>query len=315
MTALTCAPADMMGTALHGGNEMSVLALDFGGTALKYAYLNEKMKFLKRGEIPSPRSSEEEFMHAVGALVKEAPDQLEGIGISMAGKLDPKDGLILCSNQYPFFNNRPLAKVLEEAFHLHVTVQNDAQAAAIAEMKYGVLKDVKNALVIIMGTGIGGAVILDRHILQGSHFRAAEFSLMRVQPDFDLKHCWYAEGGGAIGLIHAYKKRTGKNCNGREIFALCEENYQTALDALQEYCHIAAVEIYNLQSIFDTDVIAIGGGISAQPSLITGIRSEIDHQFDLEEKMGLSVLRPEITACAFHNDANLIGAWADNRSR
>ena len=239
-----------------------------------------------------------------------------GMGISMAGKLNPQDGMIISSGQYPFLKGESLVDIVRNCCNVPVSIQNDAHSAALAELNLGCLKSVKNAAVIVLGTGIGGAIILDKKIYEGQRFCAAEFSLIRVNGKEGIENSWMYRGGGAVGLINLVKEalNTEDELTGMEIFKMAEKN-EKVLEAIRKYCQITAVQIYNLQAIFDLDVYAIGGGISAQPMLIELIAEYLYQIFEAEKKYDLAPSMPKIIPCKYRNDANLLGAWYDFNNR
>lgn len=295
----------------------TVLAIDIGGSAVKYAVINENADFVERGSVPAPRASEKKFVDTISSLYKQFEKQVSGIGISMAGKLNPEDGVIVSSGQYPFLRGKSLSKLISEYCGTNVSVENDAHSAAIAELNKGSLVGVRHAAVIVLGTGIGGAIILDGKIYNGNRFCAAEFSLIRRNGKPGIENSWMYKGGGAVGLINIVKEELNieEDINGRDIFRMAEEKNPKVLKAIDIYNEMMAVQIYNLQTVLDLEVYAIGGGISAQPSIINGIEKHLEGIFKAEEKYALPPTMPKITACAFCNDANLIGAWYDFNCR
>ena len=267
--------------------------------------------------MPAPRKSEADFLGTVSRLYGQYAQRIDGIGISMAGKLDAKDGTIISSGQYPFLQGKSLVNLLKTYCPTAITVRNDAHCAALAELEFGCLTDVKYAVVLVLGTGIGGAVILNREIYEGRRFCAAEFSLIRANGEAHIHNSWMYRGGGAVGLINLVKEalHTEEELTGIEIFRMAEEKNETVLKAIEEYCRIMAVQIYNLQAIFDVETFAIGGGISAQPMLLERIRNYLSEIFAAEERYGLPPTMPDIVACKYRDEANLLGAWHDVRSR
>ena len=90
------------------------------------------------------------------------------MGISMAGKVDPHTGFVVSAGSFPFFTGTNMLEPLAQRCPTHLTVDNDARCAALAELHYGSLADVDDALVIVLGTGIGGAVVINRQLLDGA---------------------------------------------------------------------------------------------------------------------------------------------------
>lgn len=292
------------------------LAIDVGGSAIKYALVGEGHQILEQGKVPAPREERKEFIEAVGALYDKYANQIQGMGISMAGKVDPHTGYVVSAGSFPFFTGTNMLEPLAKRCPTHITVDNDARCAALAELHYGALTEVRNALVIVLGTGIGGAVAIDRKLLDGNRFCAAELSFLRVSGQADVSDCWLWRGG-AQGLCLMAKQALGSDddIDGIGVFKLADAGDQRILDMLDEYARIAAVQIYNMQCLLDVEAVAIGGGISARADLIDRIRTQLQAIFDAQAAYQIPPQMPKVVACQFRNDANLIGAWHDNVSR
>lgn len=287
--------------------------IDVGGSAIKYALVGEYHELLEKGQVPAPHASREEFIEVVGSLYDRYADQVSGMGVSMAGKLDSKTGYISSAASFAFFTGRNLVDDLAKRCPTHITVENDARCAALAEMYYGSLVGVDDAIVVVLGTGIGGAIITDGRMLDGARHCSAEFSLLRLYGKADTDDCWTFKGG-AKGLCRMAQAATGttKKLNGIEVFERYDAGDERVIAAVREYVDIAAVQLYNLQCVLDTSVIAIGGGISARTDLIDMIRDRLQAIFDAEAIYQVPPQMPQVVPCTFRNDANLIGAWHQN---
>ncbi len=292
------------------------LSIDVGGSAIKYALMEEGHKILEQGKVPAPREVREDFVEAVGVLYDRYANQIVGMGVSMAGKVNQHTGEVVSAGSFPFSTGRNLVSDLAERCPTHITVDNDARCAAIAEMHYGSLVGVENALVVVLGTGIGGAIIADGRLLDGARHCAAELSFLRVSGQADTSDCWLWRGG-AQGLCLMVQKALGveEPIDGIEAFRHYDAGDERAIAAIHEYAQVAAVQLYNLQCVLDVSHMAIGGGISARTDLIDLIRTKLQVIFDAEASYGIPPQMPTLVPCAFRNDANLIGAWHDNRSR
>ena len=102
--------------------------------------------------------------------------------------------------------------------------------------------------------------------------------------------------------------KTDESFDGIEIFDMASGGNQNALSAIDEFCRLLAIQIYNVQAFADPEKIAIGGGISAQPLLFELLNRHLDRIFAGEAKYGLAVTRPDVVPCKYRNNANLIGA-------
>lgn len=287
-----------------------ILAIDIGGTFTKFAVMSgvRAFKLGAKDKIPTPKKSHEEFLEML-ADIFNAHDDAEGIALSMPGLIDTDKGVCISSGALDFANGHCVAEELQAKCGVPVTVENDAKCAALAEIKSGVLTDVKDAIVLVFGTAVGGAVVRDGKIYRGVHQCAGEVSYTLKSLESVISEKNFC--GNTLGAL-AFQKSCAKVLNmppeelsGEMIFELIEENDDDILDALYKYAHGVAVMIFNLQMIFDPERFALGGGISEQQSFIDAVQDKID---ELYEKAPEFLPRPEIVACKYHNDANLYGA-------
>lgn len=286
---------------------MKVLTLDIGGSSIKYALMNEQCEILKRGEAPVPLTALQDLYAAIETIWKQYP-QAEGLAISMPGVIDSTQGIAYTGGALQYLINCPLASDVSKRLGCPVWIGNDAKCAGIAEVGHGVLQDVDDAIVLILGTGIGGCLIKDRKVHQGKHFAAGEVSSIRVNDEKihdEFKQWWAINGIYGLSAMAQKHLHSERKYTGKELFALANEGNSEAIAAISEFSEKLALQIYNLQAVFDAEKVAIGGGISAQPLLLELIQEHIDL---LWEEFTIPLYKPEIAACAFRNDANLIGA-------
>ena len=145
------------------------LVIDAGGTAVKYALMNESAKILERGKFPTPGYVDhtlEDFLQRLDVVVEKYQKQIEGIAVSMPGMLDSRKGYCVTGGMLAYFSEVPVVQLLEQRYKLPVTIENDGKCAALAEKWKGSLKDCRNGAVVVLGTGVGGGIIID-HKLYG----------------------------------------------------------------------------------------------------------------------------------------------------
>ena len=308
---------------------MSLLVIDIGGTAIKYAVMDEEMKFLSHGSVPTPKTSREDLVVAIGRIYDEACeeagagrsavtslDSIIGIAISLAGIIDVDKGLIEMGGALRYNNGFFFRDALQERCPVPITLENDAKCAAIAEAAEGSLKDVANGMVLIFGTMIGGALIHDHKLYRGSHYSAGEISYTITDRGGEptCEGVW-GNQCSVLRLCRLYADKKGlpeKEVNGRIVFAGVNAGEKEALEALRIYAREIAIQIFNFQNFYDPDRFAIGGGISAQKALVETIREELAK---LYEVCPYFVRRAEVVTCRFQNDANLYGAYINFRER
>ena len=290
---------------------MNYLAIDVGGTFIKYAIITDDCRILKKDKLPT---GEDSLDHLIGTMIAiydqfKKDIKIDGIALSMPGIIDSKKGFMYTGGSLSCINNVNIVEILEGRIGLPVTVENDAKSAAVAELWNGALKDCENAVVIVCGTAIGGAVIQNREVVRGKHFMAGEFSyiMTTVDDEYYMKNL-LAETAGANSLLQSVSDETGiplQNLNGELAFSLANQGDEKARLGIRKHAKKLAVQIHNYQYIFDPEKIVIGGGISEQPLLLQLIKEEVSK---INAIFPWPLPIPEIEACCYHNDANLIGA-------
>lgn len=284
------------------------LTLDVGGSAIKYALMQEDLTIIEKSSVKTPMDTLDNFIETIGKIYDLYASQIEGMALSMPGIIDPEKGYQFTGGALKYIDKLDTVKVLKERCPTNITIGNDAKCAANAEIGYGNLQDIQDGAVVILGTGIGGCLIKDHKVHTGKHFSAGEFSF--VKTDYH----------DAVGWDHAWSTRTGikgllervqeqldsdKEYSGIEIFTMANNGNEKVIAGINQFCLEVATQIFNVHIIFDCEKIAIGGGISAQPLLIELVQKNLN---DIYDRLGFDVYLPEIVPCYFRNDANLIGA-------
>lgn len=287
-----------------------ILTIDVGGTFIKYAVVTgiRSFKIADKNRIPTPKKDHATFLNKLAEIFHSC-EASEGIAVSMPGLIDTKRGVCLSSGALDFSNGHCIAEELQAMCGVPVTIENDANCAALAEVRSGSLSDVKDAIVLVFGTAVGGALIRNREIYRGVHNCAGEISFTLKSMDSTVNsENFYGNNIGALAFQKSCAKVLGlpeDEITGEMIFKLIDENDDDILDALYKFAHGIAVKIFNLQMIFDPERFALGGGISEQQSFIDAVQDQLD---ELCAKAPDYLPRPEVVACRYRNDANLLGA-------
>lgn len=297
---------------------MNYLALDIGGSSIKYGILNESGEILHKGKAATSKESLEDLMKAIAAVRDSIEESYEGVAVSMPGRIETKTGIAWTGGAYTFLKGTRIGKELQTVFNRRVTVANDGKCAAAAELWKGSLRDVSNGAVIVIGSGIGGGIILNHDIYMGSSSAAGEFSWIPVdypgtwQP-LDLRtesfRTIWSGWASATALILNYAKATGRDfrkIDGEVFFREYAEGSKEAEKVLQKFADDTAAGIYGLQAVLDLEKYAIGGGISAQPAVTEKIRDSVSRLWKIRHQSPFR--QPEIVTAEYRNDANLIGA-------
>lgn len=286
---------------------MKILTVDIGGTFIKYARMNESMKILTRGELPTPQSGREALIEALTALYEAEP--VEGIALSLPGIVDADNGYVAMGGALRYNDGFRLRDALSQRCPVPIVMENDAKCAALAEAADGSLQDVSNGIVLIFGTMIGGALILNHTLFRGGHFSAGEVSYWITDRDgLPTPEGVWGNRCGVPRLCRMYAEEKGlpeEAVDGKIVFEAVNAGDPAAQACLQRYASEIAVQIFNLQTVYDPDRFAIGGGISLQPALIDSIREALKR---LYAACPYRMHQAEVVACRYQNDANLYGA-------
>ena len=289
---------------------MKYLVLDVGGTAIKYALMTEKLEFLEKGKIKTPRDSIENFIDNIGNIYDKYKNDIEGMALSIPGVLDSDTGYMYTGGSLEYNTDKNMLKVLGERCKTKIAIENDGKCAALAELWKGNLQECENGVVILLGTGVGGGIIKDKKLYKGKHFFAGEFSFIagniNVMSNNDKE--WWGSLNGLDGLLDDFVKVKNLNRNeidGIKFFEYANNDDKDALEILNKFTYKTALAIINLQCILDADKYLIGGGISEQDILIKYIKKNID---DYHSQFEYFVPKPVVDRCKFRNDSNLIGA-------
>lgn len=274
------------------------LAIDVGGTSIKYAVSDDRAEIGRVSEIKT-RREEGELFDLLDEIIAPRVNGINGIALSFPGKIDGKKGVAHTAGAFRWISDLALKSILEEKYTKPVWVENDGKCGAMAEFWKGNLSDVKNGVFIGLGTEIAGGIILDGKLYRGSFGSSGEFSSMLGQ----LKNPNNEERFGKIG---GHKKLTAKFLDSYEFFEKYRNGDKTAKKALKDYSETIAAGIVTIQSVLDVEKFCIGGGISAKDSVIDEIRKSLQ-QF-ITVKSGEAINEPSIERCYFGNASGCVGA-------
>ena len=284
-----------------GDSMKKLIVIDVGGTTIKYNIWNETTQSLgKPSHIDTPKTLNE-FYESLSSIVSEyRNDEIDGVGISIPGAVNQKSGIIGGISAIPYIHNFPILASLEEKLKLKVTMENDANCAALAEVSIGSAKVLKNVVFIVIGTGIGGALVIDRKIVHGVNLYAGEFGMMLGENKNPLSLY-----GTAVHLADWYNKSHNTNLSGREVLDLANKGDGAAIKYSDIMYNNLAQSIYNIQFAIDPEAIIIGGGVSKNEAFIDNINKSL---IKLTNSLGNIPITPKVIAAKYHNDSNLIGA-------
>ena len=280
---------------------MNLCVFDIGGSRVKYGYYsNEGLTDLGSFVTPETFLEMKTELSKVLSCFKEKYD-LDGVAFSAPGAVDSKNDVISGLSAVPYIHNFPIRKEFEELFQLPVSMENDANCAALAELHEGAAMDADNAIFMVIGSGIGGAVIINRTLHRGRNLFGGEFGYMLIDGQNSLSSL-----GSPVKMARRYAVESGeKSVEGSEVFRRADEGEALAIKYVDMLIDALARGIFNLTCAFNPDKIIIGGGISKREDLIA--RLQCRTKFYMEGK-GAEGIDVDIVPCRFRSEANLIGA-------
>jgi len=258
--------------ALNWRNDMKqIISIDVGGTSIKYGLWNETEQLLSsKGKVATPKDLAG-FYDAIQSIVAKFTDEkVDGVGFSIPGAVNQKTGVIGGISALPYIHNFPIQAELENILNLTVTMENDANCAALAEVAVGAASDMSDVIFIIIGTGIGGAVVLNRQIIHGKHLLGGEFGMI-----LDDKNERLSLRGTAVHMAERYSADSSHKFTGQEVLELAEQGDPVAQRYTDDIYQNLARAIYNLQFVVDPEAVIIGGGVSANNDFIQKLDDEI----------------------------------------
>lgn len=306
------------------------IGVDLGGTKIKIGLVDEKGNIVCNSTIDTdPSHNYETIMKDMTEeierlLAKQGilPRQLKSIGIGVPGLVDYEKGAIIYCTNLSWYNLNA-ADYLEEHFKVPVYIENDATIAAYAESLFGSTKKAKDSVFLTIGTGIGGGIIVDKHIIRGSHGAGSELGHMVIGENFydcncGKNGCFETFASATAMVKYALHQMNEKNrisslksileTNGqleaKDIFDQAAVGDEVSVETVNRTAKYLAIGIANVYNILDPEVIAIGGGVSkASESFFDQVRQ-------LAGKMTLvdCIEYGKIVKAELGNDAGIIGA-------
>ncbi|NYG58021.1 glucokinase [Nocardioides daedukensis] len=302
------------------------VGIDVGGTKVLAGIVDNRGRILRTAQRATPGRRvevarlEDALTDAVRAVTEDT--QVRGVGLAAAGFVDAAGEKVMFAPHLPWVD-APVRARLEERWQVPVALENDATAAAHAEAMYGAASGAEDALVVTMGTGIGGGLILDRRVRRGANGMAGEFGHMQVVPDgapceCGGRGCWEQYCSGRA-LVRFAREQLGTRpsvleemCGGNRdaltgpmVSDAAEEGDLLAREAFGSVGDWLGVGLANLTAAFDPEVLVVGGGVSAAGDrLLEPARNAL-----MRSLVGAGHrLVPAVVAAKFGPAAGLVGA-------
>lgn len=261
-----------------------------------------------KDKFPTTAKSAEELVEQMVEKWRPYQQDVTGIAVSCPGVVNTETGVIYQGGALLFMHEKNLAEMLARECHVPVVLQNDAKSAALAELWLGVAKDVDSAAILTLGSGVGGGIIMNGKLQSGFNLMAGEVSFIQTSFDTEkLRGKFFGRAGSAVELIKriATKKNLADKKDGEQVFEWINQGDEEAQAIFDDYIYGLASQVLNIQYLIDPEIIAIGGGISAQPIVVKRLNKAIE---EIKASNPFHGARPKIVTCHFQNDANLYGA-------
>jgi glucokinase len=306
------------------GSDLTI-GIDIGGTKISAGVVDSSGNLIDSSRCSTPAEGGKELISSVVNLIKELnkKHEIKGIGISIAALISSDYGTIVGAPNIANLSKLNFVNEIKEEFKLPIIVENDANAAIWAEFKFGNAKGLNPVMFFIIGTGVGGGLVIDGKLFKGANGVGAEFGHMCVVPNGLLCGCGskgcieqYASGGALIRyanealLANADKSEEllgfgeGK-LTGSALTKAAKAGNELALSAFNKQADWLGLACASYSLILDPQAIIIGGGVvDAGELFLAPVREAMRKYMPFAE----SHVPPKIIAAKFGNDAGLVGA-------
>lgn len=310
---------------------MFSIGIDIGGMSIKAGLVDANGTIITKNIVKTAKTADVCIGNMVAQINQLLSDNnltvsdLKGIGIGCPGAVSSDSGVV---NFLPNLGwlNIPLKERLQKYFDLPIIISNDANVATLAEVIYGSAKEFSTAIMFTLGTGVGGGIVIDNKLYEGTNGRGAE-----------LGHCTLIMNGkpctcGRNGCVEAYVSATAfieqtkeamlkdkssilweycngdiNNVDGKMAFTAEKQGDVTAQKVIDNYVMYLSESILNMLNIFRPQAFILGGGISQQGENLTERVANYLEKFDYGYKFAP---KTKVITASLGNDAGIIGASA-----
>ncbi|MGN0406077.1 MAG: type I phosphomannose isomerase catalytic subunit [Bariatricus sp.] len=292
------------------------IGIDIGGSNIKIGLVDIHQKIIASEKMKTDvQCMPQEILQKIGQktldLLEEqgiAMDQCIGAGIGVAGTIDRREGIVRYSNNIKW-EDVEIAKEIGKFLPVPVKYANNADCAALGEAVAGAGKECQDVIMLTLGTGVGGGIIIDGNIYEGTGIGGSELGHMVIVEDGEPCTC------GRRGCLEAYasvpalrrdaKKATGKELTPEEIFEGAEHGDAALIEVVNLYIRRLGVGIVNIVNIFRPQLVLIGGELSGMGDRLIEPLSAIIKEGCFGKDKGEI---PEIEIAALRSEAGIIGA-------
>ena len=314
---------------------MYYIGVDLGGTNIAVGIVDKDLKIVKKGSVPTlPNRDGELIIKDMAALAEKLLKELNiplsevaYAGIASPGTANCDTGIIEYANNLPF-RNFPIAEYFKKYLPVNkVLVENDANAAALAESLVGAAKGTSISVMITLGTGVGGGIVINNKVFSGFNHAGAELGHTVIE--YNGKQCSCGRRGcfeaysSATGLTNMTKEKilecklkgipslmvTESEANGhvsaRTAFSAMKQGDEAAKEVVDKYISYLACGLTNMINIFQPEVLSIGGGICNEKDYLIKPLMKI---LNSEQYTRSNDKKTKVLIAELGNDAGIIGA-------
>lgn len=316
---------------------MYYIGIDLGGTNIAVGIVDENYKMILKGSTPTPKNGGADAIVAdIANLCKKLVadsgltfEDIASAGIGIPGSIDLRNGTIVNTNNLPF-KDYPMCEALMSAMPVKkVYLENDANAAALGEVVAGAARGAKHAVMITLGTGVGGGVVIDGKLYSGFNFAGVEIGHMVIEEGGKPCNCGrlgcfesYASATGLINmttekideckasgratLMTEFAEKAGK-VSGRTAFDAMRAGDEAAREVVDTFISYLGCGLANVVNIFQPEILIIGGGICNEREYLTNPLDEYLRRYTYPVPEDI---RTKLKIAELGNDAGIIGAAA-----
>ncbi len=292
------------------------IGIDLGGSHITAVMVDESGAVLARSGSPVVQHDFDtvfaamlESARSVIAAVPDSTSKIQALGLGIPGNVDPRDGSTRYLPSFPW-GRIEIGKLFETQLQLPVIMRNDGRCAALAESRLGSGRHSSIFALLTLGTGIGGALIVDGKLFDGATFDAGDFGHHTIHGGESGFPCVCGKSGcfemhaSAQGLVRHYQKRGGSGAeNAAQVMDKFRQGHAEARSAFAGYLDDLSTGLANLVTFYNPDTIAIGGGLSHAPEVFENI-----HALVAAKTLPASRNFVKIVPAKLGQDAGAIGA-------
>lgn len=267
---------------MAGKRTESQLAIDVGATKTAYGLFDHELELVHLQEEPTEKIDWDAFATMLQSNVAQIEEQfgaVDSIGVSIAGTVDPRNDIAACAN-VPSISGRTLGSDLEQLTGRTIRLGNDAECLGLAEAIHGAGQRHRHVFAIVLGSGIGGSIIIDGHLITGATGQIGEWGHgnhidhLVARYDLDSRNCGCGRRncldlfGAGLGMANIHQDLSGTHKTAREILSLWHAGDAAATKTVSTFVEIVSSQLVLAINVIDPDIVPVAGGLSNDHRLI-----------------------------------------------